>query len=57
VTDDSAGTDQRGGRRPYVKPFVRNLDAVDTQGKNAHYPVEIVFTPTSDLRFFPEGPS
>jgi hypothetical protein len=36
MTDDSAGSDQGDGRLPYVKPFVRNLDAVDTQGgKNA----------------------
>jgi hypothetical protein len=46
-----------GARRPYVKPFVRNLDAVDTQGKNAQYHVETPFTPTSRLRVFPEGPS
>jgi hypothetical protein len=32
MTTDSAGTDQRGGRRPYVKPFVCNLDASDTEG-------------------------
>jgi hypothetical protein len=34
MTEDSGGTDQRGGRRPYVKPFVRNLDVVDTEGKS-----------------------
>jgi hypothetical protein len=33
MTDDSAGTNQRGERRPYVKPFVRNLDLVDTEYK------------------------
>jgi hypothetical protein len=32
MTEDSAGTDQRGVRRPYVKPFIRNLDAADTEG-------------------------
>jgi hypothetical protein len=32
MTDDT-GTDQRGERRPYIKPFVRNLDASDTEGK------------------------
>jgi hypothetical protein len=35
MTDDSAETDQRGKRRPYVKPFVRNLDAMDTEGKTS----------------------
>jgi hypothetical protein len=30
---DSAETDQRGGRRPYIKPFVRNLDVSVTEGK------------------------
>jgi hypothetical protein len=39
MTDDSAGTDQRGGRLPYVKPFVRNLDVMDTEGKT-HAPGE-----------------
>jgi hypothetical protein len=33
MTDDSADTDQLGERLPYVKPFVRNLDASDTEGK------------------------
>lgn len=32
MAEDIAGNDQRGERRPYVKPFVRNLDAVDTKG-------------------------
>jgi hypothetical protein len=34
MIDDSAGTNQQGKRRPYVKPFVRNLDASDTEGKS-----------------------
>ena len=33
MTENSAGTHQRGLRRAYVKRFVRNLDASDTQGK------------------------
>jgi hypothetical protein len=33
MADDGAGTNQRRGRRPYVKPFVRNLDLSDTEGK------------------------
>jgi len=33
MTYDSASTDQRGRRLPYFKPFVRNLDAADTDGK------------------------
>jgi len=32
MTEDSAGTDQRGGRRRYVKPFVRSLDVSVTDG-------------------------
>jgi hypothetical protein len=32
MTDDIAGTNQRGERRTYVKPFVRNLDAMETEG-------------------------
>jgi hypothetical protein len=35
MTEDSAGTDQRGARRPYIKPFLKNLDVVDTQNKEA----------------------
>jgi hypothetical protein len=59
MIEDFAGADTDSGaaRRPYIKPFVRNLDAVDTEGKNAHYLVETAFTPTSRLRVFPEGPS
>jgi len=30
---DSAGNDQGSARRPYVKPFLRNLDLSDTEGK------------------------
>ena len=37
MTTDTAGTDQRGGRRPYAKPFVRNLDASDTESKTTAY--------------------
>jgi len=33
MTDDITGTDQPGERLRYVKPFVRNLDASDTEGK------------------------
>jgi hypothetical protein len=33
MAEDSAGTDQSGVRRPYVKPIVRNLDVLDTQQK------------------------
>jgi hypothetical protein len=33
MTGHSAGTDQRGERHPYLKPFVRNLDVEDTDGK------------------------
>jgi len=38
MTED-AGTDERGGRRPYLKPFVRNLDVMETEGKSA-FPTE-----------------
>jgi hypothetical protein len=41
MTEDGGGTDQRGGRRPYVKPFVRSLDAADTDVKPTHSPVEL----------------
>ena len=34
MTDESAGTDQGENRRPYAKPFIRNLDASDTEGKD-----------------------
>jgi hypothetical protein len=30
-------------RLPYVKPFVRNLDAANTQGKEANEPTETTF--------------
>lgn len=33
MTEDSSGFDQRGARRPDVKPFVRNLDVEDTKHK------------------------
>jgi hypothetical protein len=42
MTDDSADTDQRAARRPYVKPFVRNLDVEDTEGKATFVPVEAI---------------
>jgi hypothetical protein len=29
-----------GGRRPYVKPFVRNLDVLGTEAKLAVIPTE-----------------
>jgi hypothetical protein len=44
MTNDSAGTDQRGERRPYVKPFVRNLDVLDTEAKLVVAPTEAAFT-------------
>jgi hypothetical protein len=34
---------QSGMRRPYVKPFVRNLDVMDTQGKEFAIPTESTF--------------
>ena len=34
MIEDSAGTDQRGGRHPYVKPYVRSLDVAITEGKS-----------------------
>ena len=54
MNDDTAGIDQRGGRRPYVKPFVRNLDVMDTEGKPTGFPFEI--GPTAD-RTLSAGPS
>jgi len=33
VAEDSAGTDQPVERFPWVKPFMRNLDVEDTDGK------------------------
>ena len=53
MTEDSAGTDQRGERRPYVKPFVRNLDASDTEG-NKEVTTDVEFTPST---LFHAGPS
>jgi hypothetical protein len=41
-----------GVRRPYVKPFVGNLDAVDTEGK---FPEAAEFTPGRGTLHF--GPS
>ena len=41
MTDESAGTNQRGGqRRPYMKPFVKNLDIVETEGGKELYVIE-----------------
>jgi hypothetical protein len=44
MAEDGAGTDQRGDRRPYVKPFVRNLDASDTEGSKVISINEYTFT-------------
>ena len=44
-----------GARRAYVKPFVRNLDVVNTDGK-AGYPRETEFT-YGGADLFPGGPS
>jgi hypothetical protein len=52
MTEDTAGTDQSGVRRSYLKPYVRNLDVVDTQGKEVTTGVE--FTPST---LFHAGPS
>ena len=41
MTDESARTDLGGGRRPYVKPFIRNLDAADTEGKTFTHHSEV----------------
>jgi hypothetical protein len=43
-----AGSASKGARRPYVKPFLRNLDVMDTEGKPG-YPVEQPFTFGGDL--------
>lgn len=40
-------------RRPYVKPFVRNLDASDTEG-NKEVTTDVEFTPST---LFHAGPS
>jgi len=40
MTDESAGTKRYWDRRPYVKPFIRNLDASDTEGKDFTDPSE-----------------
>jgi hypothetical protein len=40
MTDNGAGTNQRGGRRPHVRPFVRNLDVLDTESKPTVHSVE-----------------
>jgi hypothetical protein len=53
MIENTAGTNQRGARLPYVKPFVRNLDVMDTEGnKTLDFPVE-------GVSFFggPAGPS
>jgi hypothetical protein len=52
MTDDSAATVQRGERLPWVKPFVRNLDMTETEGKPTYQPSES----SSDL-YFNLGPS
>ena len=51
MNENLAGEDFGSGavRRPYVKPFVRNLDAADTEGKTISSPNE------SGTRF--QGPS
>jgi hypothetical protein len=41
MTDNSEDARQRGERRPYVKPFVRNLDVIDTESKT-YAPAETV---------------
>lgn len=51
MTED-AGTDQRGGRRPDIKSFVRNLDVLDTEGKDVPEGVEFTASPN-----FSVGPS
>jgi hypothetical protein len=46
---------QRAERRPYVKPIVRNLDVLDTEGKTDNIPTEHHFN-TDTFTFF-GGPS
>ena len=54
MTEDSASTDKRGERRPYVKPFVRNLDASDTEGKtHSAFEHAINFAPMSTVTVGP----
>jgi hypothetical protein len=44
VVIDSEGTlGQRALRRPYVKPFLRDLDVLDTHGKEFTSPAESTF--------------
>ena len=43
MTHDNAGTDQRGERRQYVKPFVGDLDVSVTEGKDLPEGVEFTF--------------
>ena len=40
----NVSTDEVGRRRPYIKPFVRNLDVVETEGKSHPYSVEFLST-------------
>jgi hypothetical protein len=53
MADDNAGTDQRGERRPYLKPFVRNLDAVDTQGGKFAVTAEFTSAGTIPIEYGP----
>ena len=57
MTGHSAGTDQRGERHPYLKPFVRNLDVEDTDGVKLFSEVEFSPPPGVDGTHVSYGPS
>lgn len=50
MLDDTPETDQRVGRRRYMKPFVRNLDMADTEGKTQ---IDVEFLTRTTFHFGP----
>jgi len=57
MTDDSVGTEEGVGHRPYVKPLVRNLDALDTAGGKRFQFVEGLFVTQYFVSIYTVGPS
>ena len=54
--NDLAGIESQGGLgqtlRPYVKPFVRNLDVLETEGKHT-YPLSEVYSTVEKISYGP----
>ena len=42
MTEDGAGSVPQEARRPYVRPYIRDLDVGDTEGKLNVYDTEYV---------------